>query len=80
VERTAAVLVALDDGAGRRQGHELRGSGGGLTGSPEEIAAGLLSFHAAGITHLQLVVDPITLRSIEALIPVLEHVRREIAR
>ena len=38
-----------------------------IGGSPNEIAARLTAFAAVGADHLQLVVDPITLESIEAL-------------
>ena len=50
-----------------------RTAGGGVA---EEIAATLRAFAAEGIAHVQLVVDPITLASIEALAPVLEDLDR----
>ena len=40
------------------------------------IAEQLRAFAAEGITHVQLVVDPITVESIEALGAVLEHLDR----
>jgi hypothetical protein len=43
-----------------------------VEGTAEEIAATLRAFAAEGMAHVQLVVDPITLASIEALAPVLE--------
>ena len=42
-----------------------------LTGSPEEIAAGLRAFEAEGIDHLQLYLVPNTLASIERFADVL---------
>ena len=68
--RTVAVLVRLPGGVGRKRG------GGDvvppLTGGAEQIAEGLRAYAGHGISHLQLVLDPITLDSIEALSPVLE--------
>ena len=48
-----------------------------LTGSPEEIAAGIQGFAAQGVSHLQIYPIPPTLATIEALIPILEEVRRQ---
>lgn len=72
VARTVAVLVQLPGGTGRTMGdtsdsQQVRP----LTGSPEELAAGLRAYADAGITEVQLVLDPITAGSIEALRPVL---------
>ena len=47
-----------------------------VEGPPEEIAAMLRAFAAEGIAHVQLVVDPITLASLDALAPVLEDLDR----
>jgi len=47
-----------------------------LTGSPEEMAAGIRAFAAQGVSHLQIYPIPPTLATIEALVPVLEAVRR----
>ena len=72
VARTVAVLVRLPGGTGRMMGdtsalqHVVP-----LTGSTEEIAAGLLAYAEAGITEVQLVLDPITAESIEAFRAVL---------
>ena len=43
-----------------------------LTGTPEAIADGLRAFVPHGISHLQLILDPITEGAIEELAPVLE--------
>jgi len=43
-----------------------------IKGSPEEIAAKLFAFAAEGISHLQIYLDPMTERGIEAFVPVLE--------
>ena len=47
-----------------------------LTGGTEKIAAGLRAYAALGVAEVQLVVDPITLASIEGLAPVLEALDR----
>ncbi|CAL8974012.1 F420-dependent glucose-6-phosphate dehydrogenase [Cellulomonas sp. T2.31MG-18] len=72
VVRTVAVLLQLPGGAGRTMGdtsesQQVRP----LAGPPEELAAGLRAYADAGITEVQLVLDPITADSIEALRPVL---------
>jgi alkanesulfonate monooxygenase SsuD/methylene tetrahydromethanopterin reductase-like flavin-dependent oxidoreductase (luciferase family) len=77
IERTAAVLVRLPGGVGRVQGERVREEAPAIHGTPEEIAAGLAAFAAVGASHLQLVVDPITVESIEALGPVLEILDRQ---
>jgi len=77
IERTVAVLVRLPGGRGRVQGDTAQEAVPAVTGSPAEIASTLRAFAAEGIAHVQLVVDPITLASIEALAPVLEELDRE---
>ena len=73
VEATAAVFVQLHGAAGRVMG----GYGDHaapitpVTGSPAAIATHLAAMAEAGATHVQLVVDPITVESVEALAPVL---------
>ena len=71
VERTGAVLVRLPDGSGRLQGDLAQGQMPAVGSEPEELAATLRAFAAEGISHVQLVLDPITKPSIEALAPVL---------
>jgi alkanesulfonate monooxygenase SsuD/methylene tetrahydromethanopterin reductase-like flavin-dependent oxidoreductase (luciferase family) len=76
ISRTAAILVQLPGGTGRIQGERPRNPAPPLIGSPEEIAMSLRACAAAGIAHVQLVLDPITVGSIEALAPVLEILDR----
>ncbi len=71
VEKTAAVMVQLAGGEGRRHGSPGRPSSVALTGGPEAFAEVLRAHAAAGISHVQLVVDPITRESIEELAPML---------
>jgi probable F420-dependent oxidoreductase len=75
VDRTVAVLVRLPGGTGRLQGHADQPDAP-LAGDPEAIADALRGFAAEGIGHVQLVLDPITRQSIEALAPVLEALDR----
>ncbi len=74
IVRTAAALVQLEGGTGRRAGTE-RPVTPPITGTADEIAAALNALSEAGMGHIQLVVDPITAASIESLAPVLELVR-----
>ena len=76
VERTAAVLVQLPGGTGRVMGDSSGSGVDALRGDPERIADGLRAFASVGIDEVQLVVDPITTASIEALGPVLEALDR----
>jgi alkanesulfonate monooxygenase SsuD/methylene tetrahydromethanopterin reductase-like flavin-dependent oxidoreductase (luciferase family) len=59
VERTVAVYVQLDRGTGRRPGDEDRTGGAPIRGSREEMASALRAFGDEGISHLQVVLDPI---------------------
>ena len=77
VARTVALQVRLLGGRGRIAGGAGRLPIRPVEGSPEEIADVLRGFAAEGITHVQLVVDPITLASLDALAPVLEALDRE---
>lgn len=71
VTRSVAVMVELPGGTGRTQGTTEEVSPVG--GSTAQIADALLAFSGL-VDHLQLVVDPITAASIEALSPVVEAV------
>jgi alkanesulfonate monooxygenase SsuD/methylene tetrahydromethanopterin reductase-like flavin-dependent oxidoreductase (luciferase family) len=76
LEKTSAVLVRLQGGAGRVMGDTSSASTPPLEGSPSEIAAGLREYADLGLAEVQLVVDPITLDSIHALAPVLAELDR----
>ncbi len=68
VDATCAILVQLEGGGRRQMGNYGAGSSvEPVTGSPAEIADQLAAFGAAGASHVQLVVDPITQDSIEWL-------------
>jgi len=72
VARTVAVLVRLPEATGRRE-DDPAGQVPPLEGTPEAIADGLRAYARQGINHVQLVIDPITEASLEALGPVLEN-------
>ncbi len=66
VARTAAILIQLEGGSGRLTSYDRRPSVP-LTGSPSELAESMAHFSDAGIEHLQLVLDPIDVRSVEQM-------------
>jgi probable F420-dependent oxidoreductase len=67
IERTVAVLVQVTGGTGRDTGDRSERSEDAppLRGSPEELAEKLRGFEHAGIAHVQVVLDPITMGAIE---------------
>jgi probable F420-dependent oxidoreductase len=72
VERTVALLVQMPGGTGREEVDPDDVVRAPISGTPEQIADALRAYAAAKVSHVQLVVDPITLESIEGLAPVLE--------
>jgi len=71
LERTVAVLVNFPGKPGGSQGYSNRPTAEAISGEPEVLAATLGAFAAEGISHIQLVLDPITVESIAALAPTL---------
>ena len=70
LERSAAVIVEVGP-------HEPSAmTGPPLTGSPAEIAAGLHAYADAGLSHVQIWLEPNTPAGIEAFAPVLEELDR----
>lgn len=77
LEKTSAVLVRLPGGEGRLTKYdETSSSAPPLEGSMAEIADGLRAYARLGLAEVQLVVDPITKESIEALGAVLADLDR----
>jgi alkanesulfonate monooxygenase SsuD/methylene tetrahydromethanopterin reductase-like flavin-dependent oxidoreductase (luciferase family) len=76
IERTCAILVQMPDGSGRSVMHSEDAGTQPLSGEPEAMADALRKFADIGISHVQLVMDPITTESIEAIAPVLEFLDR----
>ncbi|MCJ7726807.1 MAG: LLM class flavin-dependent oxidoreductase [Acidimicrobiia bacterium] len=65
VERTVAVLVSPLASEGRPFPKEQGEMAPPVTGSAQQIADTLAGYAEAGVSHLQLVLDPITLPAIE---------------
>jgi alkanesulfonate monooxygenase SsuD/methylene tetrahydromethanopterin reductase-like flavin-dependent oxidoreductase (luciferase family) len=80
IERTAALLVTGPGGSFRQTGAQGERAAKGIAGTPEEIASTFLDFYDAGISHIQIVLDPITPQAIAWLAPVIEQVRAERSR
>ena len=74
VEMTTAILMQFPGGEGRMQA-EPQFEARPLTGSPAELADWLHQWEGAGISHVQLVLDPITLDSVAQAARVLEAFR-----
>jgi alkanesulfonate monooxygenase SsuD/methylene tetrahydromethanopterin reductase-like flavin-dependent oxidoreductase (luciferase family) len=72
VERTCAVYVQLSGGKGRKVMDKSNAAIPPWRGSPQELADMLRRYAAAGISHVQLVMDPITVEAIEEFAPALE--------
>jgi alkanesulfonate monooxygenase SsuD/methylene tetrahydromethanopterin reductase-like flavin-dependent oxidoreductase (luciferase family) len=72
--RTAAVLLHVSPEALSLKTVEL-GDAPALTGTPEDLAAALRAYADAGITHVQLALEPCTPAGLEAFAPVLTHLR-----
>jgi hypothetical protein len=67
----------MPGGKGRRQGDgTLDRTPNPLQGPPEAIAEELRAYARAGVAEVQLVVDPITVESLEGLAPALELLDR----
>jgi alkanesulfonate monooxygenase SsuD/methylene tetrahydromethanopterin reductase-like flavin-dependent oxidoreductase (luciferase family) len=72
VERTLALLIDFPGAVGRPAGRNDEPDPDPIPGSdPEALAETLRGFAAAGVSHVQLVLDPITVESIAALEPTL---------
>jgi probable F420-dependent oxidoreductase len=72
IERTSAVLVRMAGGTGRIMGDTTQAEVPAVQGSADEIAERLRAYAELGLAEVQLVVDPITVESIESLAHVLE--------
>ena len=65
IGRTAALYWQFEGGGGRTQGDTERHTADPQAGAPDELAAALRTYAAIGVDHVQLVLDPITIRSVE---------------
>ena len=75
LEKTSAVFVRLPGGTGRLTKYD-ENEVAPLQGSSREISDGLRAYADLGLAEVQLVVDPITIESIENLAPVLHELDR----
>lgn len=74
VQRSVSIMV--DQTGTREIGPSMKPDGAEpLTGSPEEIAAGLRAFESEGIDHLQLYLVPNTIASVERFAGVMSAYR-----
>jgi len=67
VERTVAVYVKLSSGGLRVYGDDESAAVAPITGTREQIAEELRAFESAGISHIQIVLDPIDASAVEEL-------------
>ena len=77
IERTVAVLIELPEGSGRKEAYEASLEAPALKGTPQEIAEELRRYAREGIGHVQLIVEPMTEASLEALAPALAILDRD---
>lgn len=75
LEKTVAVSVRVGPHNPSDRGYRVPDDAAPLAGHPAEIAAGLQAFADLGVSHLQLVLDPITAEAVAALQPVVELLR-----
>jgi alkanesulfonate monooxygenase SsuD/methylene tetrahydromethanopterin reductase-like flavin-dependent oxidoreductase (luciferase family) len=71
VERTVALFVSFPGAQGRQLGDLTKPDVEPIAGDPATLAPALRAFAAAGVGHVQLVLDPITEASIASLEPTL---------
>jgi probable F420-dependent oxidoreductase len=76
LERSVAILVQVDQGEVDRRGGPTE-SAPPLRGTAEQLADAIRAFGSEGISHVQLVLQPITAESIERLGAVLEALDRD---
>jgi alkanesulfonate monooxygenase SsuD/methylene tetrahydromethanopterin reductase-like flavin-dependent oxidoreductase (luciferase family) len=77
VDATVCALVRMAGGSARRQGDGYTDkTPNPVRGEPEVIAEELRAYARAGVSEVQLVLDPITVESIEAFGPVFELLDR----
>lgn len=67
VSRTVAIMIQAPGGEGRVYGDSEHEGSHAISGSTTDIAEALHRFAVPGLDHVQLVVDPITVESIEWL-------------
>ena len=77
IARTVVVHVRMPGGTGRTMGDDTTSARiAPLEGTPEHIASGLAAYASAGVSEVQVVLDPIDRRSVEAFAAVLPFLDR----
>lgn len=71
LERTCAVLIGMTGAGGRVSAYRPDSPPLAMSGTTDELAAWLRAYAAAGISHVQVVLDPITVDAINEFAPVL---------
>lgn len=77
LERSCATLIAMSGAVGRNPADRPDLPPLAKRGTTEELAVFVRAFADAGISHLQVVLDPITIDSITEFAPVLAYLDRE---
>lgn len=77
VEATAAVYVQAPGGRGRVMGDSGVDAVQPIAGGQDDVASALAEFAAAGASHLQVVLDPITVESVVWLGDVVARLRAQ---
>lgn len=72
VVRTVSLLVGMTDSTGRAAVDPGERAIQPISGSPEELADMVRAYARVGISHIQLVLDPITIEAVEEFAPVLQ--------
>jgi probable F420-dependent oxidoreductase len=72
LSHTAAVLVGVTGSTGRESPYEESRRFGPIMGSADQIATELERFFDAGVDHLQIVLDPITIPAVEEIAPAIK--------
>jgi alkanesulfonate monooxygenase SsuD/methylene tetrahydromethanopterin reductase-like flavin-dependent oxidoreductase (luciferase family) len=75
IERTVAVYVKLSGGSLREFGGPDHAAVSPISGSREQIAEELRAFDAAGISHIQVILDPIATWAVEELAEIARLIR-----
>jgi alkanesulfonate monooxygenase SsuD/methylene tetrahydromethanopterin reductase-like flavin-dependent oxidoreductase (luciferase family) len=75
IERTVAVYVKLSGGSLREFGGPDHAAVSPISGSREQIAEELRAFDAAGISHIQVILDPIATWAVEELAEIVRLIR-----
>ena len=76
MERTVAVMVGVYGSTGRLSGDAKQAAIPPLNGDPAAMADGLRAYAREGVGTVQLVLDPITVPSIQAVAKALTELDR----